>query len=150
MRVILAFLAAAIVTFVISGGFYTQQVLAEQAAIGATYTPPQTVEAYWRNYLGLLGGSMPSFAMITTIAMAIGFAVAAPLKRVLKPLAPVAYPIAGAASLTGVIWIIENAIGGGGVGAIGGARGVIGMALQGVAGAAGGFVFDLMRPKDKA
>jgi hypothetical protein len=79
----------------------------------------------------------------------VGFLVAAGLKRILTPLAPVAYPIAGAAAVVAAIWLIENVVAGGGVGAIGGARDALGMALQGLAGLAGGTVFAALRGRPR-
>lgn len=140
-RMGLAFIAAAVTTFVLASAFYTQQVLAKQAAIGARYTAGQQVETYIDNLIGLA----PAYGVVLTIALLIGFLVAAIVKRVLVPLAPVAYPVAGAAAVFTAIWAIENFIAGGGVGALGGARDAVGIALQCLAGFAGGVVFAVAR-----
>ena len=140
-RMGLAFIAAAVTTFVLASVFYTQQVLAKQAAIGARYTTGQQVETYIDNLIGLA----PAYGVVLTIALLIGFLVAAIVKRILVPLAPVAYPIAGAAAVFTAVWSIENLVAGGGVGALGGARDALGIALQCLAGFAGGVVFAVAR-----
>ena len=142
LRIALAYLAAAAATYVASSIFYTQQILAKQAEIGAVYTASQQAATYFANLtgLGLLGAMF-------AIGLAIAFVIAAILKRVLKPLAPIAYPLAGAAAVWTVIYLIETVMAPGGVGAIGGARGVSGMALQALAGAIGGFVFAALLPR---
>ena len=140
-RMGLAFIAAAVTTFVLASVFYTQQVLAKQAAIGARYTAGQQVETYIDNLIGLA----PAYGVVLAVALLIGFLVAAIVKRVLVPLAPVAYPIAGAAAVFTAVWAIENLVAGGGVGALGGARDALGIALQCLAGFAGGVVFAVAR-----
>jgi len=141
LRVFAAFLLAVIVTYAAASTFYTQQVLAQQAAFGAGYTPVQQGQAYLENLIGLA----PAFGAVIAIALAVGFVVAALVKRVVRPLARIAYPVAGAAAVFTAIYLIENFAGGGGVGAIGGARDGVGMALQALAGLAGGTVFAVTR-----
>ena len=147
IRQIVAFLLATITTIVLSAAFYTQQVLAKQAEIGAIYTTEQQLETYVANLKGLVFGSMPSFGLLLAVALAVGFAVAAVLKRILTPLASVAYPIAGGAAVFVLLYAVENLLLGGGVGAFGGARGAVGMALQALAGTVGGIVFAIALPK---
>lgn len=139
VRIIAAYVAAAIVTYTAASLFYTQQILAKQAAIGAVYTPAQQAETYLTNFLGL-----GVYGTVLTVALLIGLVVAAILKRVIKPLAPIAYPLAGAAAVVAAIYFIETTAAAGGAGAIGGARDAIGLALQGLAGALGGLVFALI------
>jgi hypothetical protein len=139
VRIIGAYIAAVIVTYGAAAVFYTQQILAKQAAIGAVYTPAQQAETYLANILGL-----QIYGAVLAVALLIGFIVAAIVKRILKPLAPIAYPLAGAAAVVAAIYFIENTAAAGGAGAIGGARDALGLALQGLAGAFGGFVFALI------
>ncbi|MBL4620509.1 MAG: hypothetical protein JKX88_10490 [Marinicaulis sp.] len=150
LRMGLAYLAAVIVTYVLASAFYTQQVLAKQAAIGIVYTQEQQISTYVYNFVGLAriyrnGVWEPSYGIMLAIGLLIAFLIAAVVKRILKPLAPIAYPIAGAAAVFTVIWAIENLVAPGGVGAIGGARDALGVSLQCLAGAAGGLVFALTR-----
>ncbi|NOX94364.1 MAG: hypothetical protein GXP04_04505 [Alphaproteobacteria bacterium] len=141
LRMGLAYLAAVIVTYALASAFYTQQVLAKQAAIGAVYTQQQQISTYMDNFAGLA----MTYGLMLAIGLLIAFLIAAVAKRILKPLAPIAYPIAGAAAVFTVIWAIENLVAPGGVGAIGGARDALGVSLQCLAGAAGGLVFALTR-----
>jgi hypothetical protein len=144
LRIAGAYVAAAATTYVAAAAFYTQQIIAKQAAIGMVYTPGQQAGTYLANFTGLwLYGSM------LAVGLLIGFAVAAGVKRVLKPLAPIAYPAAGAAAVLTVIMLIE-AQRGGGAGVIGGARDAPGMALQALAGALGGLVFALAKGRGAA
>ena len=141
IRMIGAYLASVVVAFVLASIFYTQQVLAKQAAIGAVYSREQQIATYTDNLIGLA----PAYGVVLALALLIGFIVAAGVKRVLKPLAPIAYPTAGAAAVFTALWMIENVGPLSGVGAIGGARDAFGIALQCAAGFAGGVVFALTR-----
>lgn len=142
-RIILAFLASAVITHLLAAIFYTQQILYRQAEIGAVYTPAQTLETYFLNIIGLA----PSYGLVLAISLVLAFLAAGRLKRVLVPLAPIAYPLAGSVAVFAVIFLIENTAGRGGVGAIGGARGTVGLLLQCFAGLIGGSVFALVRPR---
>lgn len=140
-RTLGAFLAAIIAAYIAAGGFYTQQIIAKQAAIGMVYTPAQQVDTYLANYGGLW-----AYGAILAVALLLGFLVAFGAKRLAKPLAPVAYPVAGAAAVFVAILLIESVLGGG-AGVIGGARDALGMGLQALAGGLGGLVFALLRPR---
>ena len=142
-RLLAAFIASAATAYALASVFYTQQVLAKQAEIGAVYTGAQQVQTYANNLVGLA----PAYGAMVAIALLIGFLVAAGVKRILTPLAPVAYPVAGGAAVFLLLWMVENLAIGGGVGAMGGARDALGMGLQTLAGVIGGAVFALLRPK---
>jgi len=141
LRMAAAYVAAVITAFTAGSAFYTQQVLAKQAEIGAVYTPAQQAQTYLENFIGLA----PAYGLMLAIALLIGFIVAAGVKRILTPLAPIAYPLAGAAAVFTLIWAIETFVASGGVGAIGGARDAMGVALQMLAGCFGGIVFAVAR-----
>ncbi len=147
MRILLsigAWWAAAAITFVVAAGFITLRIIADQAAVGADYGSADWLQAYWMN----LSGLAPLYGVVVAVALAIGFLVAAVLKRVLRPLAPIAYPLAGAAAVVALIWIVNNYAAPPGVGgAIPGARSPLELALQAVAGAIGGIAFEYFRPK---
>lgn len=141
LRTIAAYLAATAGAYVLASIFYTQQIIADQAAIGARYTVGQQAETYLINLSGLwLYGAM------IAIALAVGFLVAAGVKRILKPLSLIAYPAAGAAAIFVLLMLVEQQLGGG-AGVIGGARTPLGVALQCVAGFAGGLVFAALRAR---
>lgn len=143
-RIIAAYIAAALATVLTASAFYTQQIVSAQKAIGIEFTPAQEAETYLMNLVGLA----PAYGAVLSIALLIGFVVAAGVKRILKPLAPVAYPVAGAAAVWTAIYLIETVMASGGAGAIGGARSPLGLVLQCLAGAVGGAVFALLsRPR---
>lgn len=139
LRILAAYLAAIAATYVLATVFYTQQVLAKQAAIGAVYTPAQQAQTYLENFTGLT-----IYGAVIAIALLAAFIVAAVLKRILVPLAPIAFPLAGAAGVGAAIYLIENTAAAGGAGAIGGARDAVGFALQCLAGGVGGFIFAMI------
>lgn len=140
IRIMVGLLGAVASGFLLSAAFLTQQTLS--AYPGFEITPAALAQTYGMNVAGMATGS--PFIGILAACFAIGFALAAILKRILKPLAPVAYVIAGAAALPALFYLVENVMLGGGVGAFFGARGPTGLALQALAGAAGGLVFTLI------
>lgn len=137
----IAYILAALTTYVIAAGFYTQQVIAKQTAIGMEFTSGQQFNNYLSNITGLW-----AYAAMIAIALLIAFIVAAGVKRVLKPLAVIAYPIAGAAAMFVMLTLIERQLGGG-AGIIGGARDALGISLQCFAGFLGGGLFAVLRPR---
>ena len=141
LRTFWAYLAAVAGTYLLATTFYTQQVIAKQAEIGAVYTPAQQIDTYVQNFTGLA-----MYGVIIAIALLLGFTIAAGVKRILKPLAPIAYPTAGAAAMLVMLIFAEQALGGG-AGIIGGARDAFGVTLQCLAGFIGGGVFALLRPR---
>lgn len=144
MRVIrtgIAYIAAVIVATVLASVFNSHQILAGHKALGADIPMNDQLTTYWSD---LLNFTLNYGAMIA-IGFAVAFVLALFLKRVLKLLAPLAYPIAGAAAIGALLGAIELVYPG--TGAIGGAQSVIGIALQCLAGAIGGTVFMMMRPR---
>ncbi len=140
-RTAIAYLLALAVTYVFSVLFNTQQIIAKMEAVGAVYSASQKIDTFLANLTGLaLLGAM------IAIALLVGFGVAYLVKRVLKPLAPVAYPVAGAAAMLVLLILIEQQLGGG-AGVIGGARTATGQALQALAGFLGGTAFAFARPR---
>jgi hypothetical protein len=82
--------------------------------------------------------NMGLYLVIIAIALLLGFAIAALVKRFLPSLAGVAYPIAGAAALgmvLGLMYMQFQTI------PISGARGTFGFASQVIAGGIGGWIF---------
>lgn len=141
VRTIIAYLLSLAVTYVVATAFYTQQVIAKQAEIGAVYSTAQQISTFTQNLTGLW-----IYAIIIAAALLLGFATAFFVKRLLRPLAPIAYPTAGAAAMLAMILLIEQQLGGG-AGIIGGARDALGLTLQCIAGFIGGAVFAVARPR---
>jgi hypothetical protein len=148
LRLALAYAASAAVAVVAASAFISQRIIAEQSAVGGAYTAAQQIEAFLLNLPGLAAGG---YGVALAVALLVAFAVAALLKRVLKPLSAIAYPIAGAAAALGVLWLINTYLAPPGVGgAIPGARSGFELALQALAGAIGGLAFELLRPRARA
>ncbi len=117
------------------------RILSGQSGFGATYTPAQQAETYIANLTGLW-----LYAVMIAIALLFAFSIAWVVKKALPPLAPIAYPVAGAAAIFTLLMLVEAQLGGG-AGIIGGARTPIGVALQCAAGFTGGITFALIRPR---
>ncbi|WDI32593.1 hypothetical protein PUV54_05215 [Hyphococcus flavus] len=141
LKTAIAFLVSLIATYVLATGFYTQQVIAKQAAIGAVYSPQQQLDTFILNFTGLT-----IYGAIIAIMLAVAFLVAFGVKRVLKPLSPIAYPAAGAVGMLAMLTLVEQQLGGG-AGIIGGARDAFGVSLQCLAGLIGGIIFANLRPR---
>lgn len=134
----IAFILGVATAYVLAVAFYTQQETTSQSFI--QYTLAQQIETLFYNLSGL-----HLYGAIIAIALLIGFIVAAFVKRILKPLARIAYPAAGAVAIPLVVVLIEQVLGGG-AGIMSGAAGPVGLGLQGLAGLAGGAVFAFLRP----
>jgi len=141
IKTAIAYLLSVIAAYLLSVAFYTQQVIAKMQAVGAVYSGQQQINTFVDNLTGLW-----QLAAMIAVALMIAFVVAFFVKRVLKPLAPIAYPAAGGAAILLMLYLIEQQLGGG-AGVIGGARDATGLALQTLAGFLGGAVFAFMRPR---
>lgn len=134
----LAYVVAVIAAYALGSFFHTQMVFARMAGIGAEISLQTRLDTTIGNFVGLW-----QYAAVVALALLFGFVVAAILKRVLKPLAPIAYPVAGAAALALALTLMSVQYYG--TTPIAGARGAVGFALQCLAGAAGGVVFAALR-----
>lgn len=145
--VIVAWLVSVVVANLAAVALITERVIAEQKAVGAEYNAAEALEAFALNLPGIVSGG---YGIAIGIALLVAFPVAALVKRVLRPLAPIAYPVAGAAAVVGVLMLINQFAAPPGVGgAIPGARSTLELALQALAGGLGGLVFEIMRPKSR-
>ena len=104
VRTILAFILAVATTYGVAVVFLTQQVIEKRAAIGAVYTRDQQFTTLVDNLIGLAS----AYSTVLSIALLLGFLIAAGVKRILKPLAPIAFPIGGAAAVYTAIFLIEK------------------------------------------
>lgn len=142
-RIVFGYAAAAIVGVVLASAFHTQMVILALGEAGAVISLSQRLSMTLDDLVGLL----PQFGAVIAIALAIGFLVAAGLKRVLTPLAPIAYPLAGAAAIGVALTAMAMAFDG--ISPLAGARTPLGFGLQCLAGAISGLVFSALavRPK---
>lgn len=143
MRIIFGYTAAAIVGVVLASAFHTQMVIAALGDAGALVPLDGRLAMTGTDLVGLA----PQFGAVIAGALAAGFLVAAGLRRVLKPLASVAYPLAGAVAIG--VALIAMSMAFDGITPIAGARTTAGFGLQCLAGAISGLVFSLVavRPK---
>lgn len=142
-RIIFGFAAAAVVTLILASALHTQMVIAALGDAGASVPFDRRLAMSANDLVGLA----PQFGKVIGIALLLGFLIAAGLKRVLRPLAPIAYPLAGAVAIGVALTLMSMAFDG--ITPIAGARTTVGFALQCLAGAIGGLVFSLIavRPK---
>ncbi len=130
--------AAWATTFVIAVALYTRRVLDGYAALGLKTPFGDAAQTFFDNLMG----QALSYGVVLLIGLAIAFPVAAILRRVLKPLAPLGYPLAGGAAVATALGSIEALYPG--VGAFAASRTAMGFAEQVGAGVVGGFVFGLI------
>lgn len=142
LTVIGAFTLAVATTFAGVSLTHTQTVLADLGRIGAAASIAVNV----RTSIADLGGLFPSLAPVLAIALAVGFLIAAGLKRVLTPLAGVAYPIAGFAAMATALFAMKAAFH---TTPLAGARSPEGLIVMCLMGALGGWVFSARLPKPK-
>lgn len=130
----LLIIPAALIAYLIGGVASTQFVLAaHEASAPVRFTLSQRLQMTGEDLLG-----MNAYAVIIAIGFLIAFPVAALLKRVLPMLAGVAYPLAGAAAIGVMFWLMNTLLG---LMPISGARSDLGLAAQILAGGVGGYVF---------
>lgn len=142
-RLLIAFLLAIATTVVLASIMQTLSVEAALSAAGAEFDPATRVSMAASDFLGLA----PSFAPVVAAGFAVAFIVAAILMRILKPLAPLAFPLAGAAAIAAALVAMPVMLDLQGITPLAGSRGALGFALQCLAGAAGGLVFSIVRPR---
>jgi hypothetical protein len=140
-RVILAFVLAAGVAASLGSLFHSFGTQNALIAAGLDFPLGDRLRSALEDYAGLVPGL---YGAMIAVALAAGFIVAALLRLVLKPLAGIAFPVAGAAAVALMLYLMSQQFYT--TTPIAGARGVFGFALQCLAGAIGGFVFGLFFP----
>ncbi len=143
LRLAVAFPVAVAATFVATSVVHTEFVLAGLASIGA----PAPLDLNLATVVGDVAGLAPALAPVVAIALALGFVVAAGLKRVLKPLAGIAYPLAGFAAMATALYAMKLSYH---TTPLAGARSDAGYVLICLAGALGGYAFAACLPKQAA
>ena len=153
-HLVAAFLAAFAVTHVLAGIFYAQMVIAGLESVGVPVSLGVRLDLTIDTIFGLLdsalGGLLNSYGRAIFIGLAVAYAVAYLVKQLITPipllatLKPIAYPAAGATAIAAVLYFVYQ---GQGPGALAGARDVVGVVTQLLAGALGGAAFAALRPK---
>lgn len=140
LRTAAAFAAAVLAGFLAASFLHSQFVLAGLSRVGADIG----LDDRLRMTGGDLAGLLPSYGGVLAVALALGFLVAWAAKRWLKPLAPVAYPLAGAAAVAAALWLMRLQFE---MTPVAGARGTWGFLAQCAAGALAGALFARLRPR---
>ncbi len=140
LRILLGYVLAVATTTVAGSVLQSHKVMIDLRHAGAAIGP-DLVKQMTMSDLQAFG---PQFGAIVAIALAVGFLVAAGLKRLLTPLAPVAYVLGGAAAIAAALMVLPIVLKLDGIVPLAGSRGAAGFALQLLAGAAGGLVFTLI------
>ena len=141
LKMVLAFVAAVVLTFVAASSFHTHFVMQQLVRAGADV--PMADGA--RTMFGDMVGLAPAFGTIVAITLLLGFLIAALVKRWLPSLAGIAYPVAGGAAMAAMLAIMRAVFG---MTPIAGARGWDGWIAICLAGVLGGWLFArLTRPK---
>lgn len=134
LRTLAAYLAGVGVTYTGGAIAQTQHVLGNLSAMGAEVGMGVRLEATLHDLVGLATSYLP----IIAVAFAIAFPVAALVSRALPSLRRVAYPIAGAVAILVVHLLLEAMLS---ITPIAAARSIIGLGIQMLFGALGGWVF---------
>lgn len=142
-RIIFGFVVSAAAAFALASIFHTQMVIDALGKSGAVVSIDTRISMTGSDMIGLA----PQFGAVVAIGLAVGFMIAAGLRLVLKPLAPIAYPLAGAAAIAVALALMGMAFDG--ITPIAGARTPFGFALQCLAGGVGGLVFALIAVRSK-
>ncbi|MFZ5616266.1 MAG: hypothetical protein ACOZAA_02945 [Pseudomonadota bacterium] len=146
VRIAFGYALAVIVATMLASFAHTQMIVEGLENSGAAVTLKQRLSMS----AGDLSGLAPQYGIVIAIGLFLGFLVAAALRRVLKPLAPIAYPLAGAAAIATALVLMPILLKLDGITPIAGARTSLGFALQCLAGAAGGLAFALVAVRKSA
>ncbi len=131
-------LLAAVLAYALGSIFATQIILAQVAAMGPEVDLATRLQATGHDLLGLAN----SYLLLVAVAMLLGLPVAAGLARLLPGQRLWLYMAAGAVALMTIHVLIKMALGLSGFAAT---RTIVGLLTQGVAGAAGGYLFYRLR-----
>ncbi len=140
IKIIVGYLFAVAVTTALGSALQSHLVARELIHAGAAL-PLDVQMAMMQSDLLSFG---PQFGAIVAIALGVGFVAAAVLKRILKPLAPIAYPLGGALAIAAALVVLPIILKLDGITPLAGSRGALGFAFQALAGAAGGLAFALI------
>lgn len=132
------FILASLVTMISACVFQTQMVLWGLSELNIDINWSKRVYMTWQDLLGLL----PTYGVIVTIGLAIGFAIAKALKTYTSIKTPLLYTIAGGLTMATILAAMQPVLG---VTLLAGARSATGITLQIIAGVLGGFCFSRLR-----
>lgn len=145
IRIISGWVAAVLATYIFSTGSSQAVILIQTATEPVTFSVNPSIVSTVGLPLSMAVASigdailhMHQLLPVIAIGLGIGFLVAAVLKKILVPLASIAYPAAGAVAMLTPLLLMKNVFG---VFPILGAQTSTGLVLQIVAGIFGGLIF---------
>jgi hypothetical protein len=131
---VVAFIAAVLATAILGAIASTQFVLAALAAVGTAIPFTARLSMTLQDVVGML----PLYGAVVAVGFLVAFPIAARVIRALPHARLPGYALAGAIAVAGAILVMVQLFG---LTPIAGARSTLGLAVQGLAGAAGGAVF---------
>lgn len=140
-RILIGFVAAVATAAIVGSAFGTQIGILALAKAGGAVPLSLRLSMTWSD----IQNFGPAYAAVIAIGFAAAFSVAAYLKRILVPLAPLAYPLAGAAAIAAALVLMTLWFKGETV--VAATRDALGFTLQCLAGALGGAVFGWIAKK---
>jgi|JI9StandDraft_2_1071091.scaffolds.fasta_scaffold163671_2 hypothetical protein len=134
LRILLAWLISVIITTLIISVIHSLRIQGQLAELGVVLPVGLRLQTIGRDFVGLA----PALGAVIAIALAIGFVIAALLRKPLPKLAGIAYPLAGAVAVVVALSAMKYSYD---ITPIAGARGTFGLPLFALAGALGGWIF---------
>lgn len=146
MRTIFAYVIAAAIAFAAASFAHTQMILNDLAAMGAPVTAGLRLSQTVSDMLGLIAsGAQPAvFPAIIAAGLLVAFIVAGFVARLAPNVRWLVFMVAGAVAMFVIFAALKATLGTVG---LFGARGALGLALQMAAGALGGVVFSILKPR---
>lgn len=139
LRSLGAYLVAVLVTYVSAAVAHTQSVLANLSDLGMTVTLGDRLSATWHDLLGMAVLYLPMIAA----GLAVAFPVAAVIIRVRPRWRSVGFQLAGGAALLVIHVLLYQTLS---ITPVAAARTTVGLTIQALCGALGGWVFLLCLP----
>lgn len=134
-KLFITFSLSVVVAYTLASLAHTQQVLSGLLQLGVLIPLADRIEMMAGDWIGLY-----LYLAVITIGFLIAFGCMALIRRVLPTPARVTYAVGGALAMLVILWSMRELAS---LTPIAGARGVLGMSLQCLAGAAGGAVFGI-------
>lgn len=146
LRALIAYLIAVAATFAAASFAHTQMVLNELAAMGAPVDAGLRLTTALSDMIGLIANGSPPgiFVIIIALGMLIAFPAAGLVARLAPGLRWFVFMVAGATAMFAIFALLKSQLGTVG---LFGARGTMGLALQMGAGALGGLIFSVLKPR---
>jgi len=134
IQVLKAFLAAVLLTYVIGSIFSTQVILASLQDMGVDVAMAVRMSAIFQDLVGLTS----SYLVLIAVAFVLGLPVASGLSRLMPANRTALFMLAGFVAIVSLHLILKAVLG---LSGIASTRTMAGLLIQGLAGAAGGYIY---------